>query len=209
MGKNVLTAINADITVTNSEFSNAGENVVTLIGGKYYFAHNTITNYMSLTKREMTSRSLQLLDDVKIEEQGPFMLSQAVFDNCIIDGSNSAGDLESWPLEIEIPSFSEDRKGNFRFNHCVLKLKAYEDDHFHEVSFIEKSPTYLMMGEKENKYGYDFHLDSTSVSNLLKPDLEITKKYPIDRCGVNRLNNPYGPSVGAYEFVPIKEEEAE
>ena len=209
MGKNALIAVNADITAINSEFSNAGGNVLTLAGGKYYFAHCTVTNYMSLTKREMTSRSLCLLDDITIGEEGPFSLSQATFDNCIIDGGNTAGDLESWAGEIEIPSFSEDKKGNFLFNHCLLKVKAYEDDRFREVAFIKKSLTYLKMGEKNNQYAYDFHLDSASVVDLIQPDLEITKKYPIDRCGVDRLKNPNGPTIGAYEYVPIEEEETE
>ena len=45
------------------------------------------------------------------------------------------------------------------------------------------------------------------ASGVGKADAEISRLYPIDRYGVNRLESANGPTIGAYEFVP-KEEEA-
>ena len=39
MSENLLSAINCDITAVNSEFTNAGGSVMTLIGGQYEFTH--------------------------------------------------------------------------------------------------------------------------------------------------------------------------
>lgn len=76
MGSDLFFAINCDVIATNTEFSNAGGSVLTLVGGKYYFAHCTMANYMSLTKREMASETvpldskcLYLLNNVTVDER--------------------------------------------------------------------------------------------------------------------------------------------
>ena len=93
MGSDLFFAINCDVIATNTEFSNAGGSVLTLVGGKYYFAHCTMANYMSLTKREMASETvpldskcLYLLNNVTVDGNGPYPITQAYFDNCTIDG---------------------------------------------------------------------------------------------------------------------------
>ena len=42
--------------------------------------------------------------------------------------------------------------------------------------------------------------DSVSTTGSRKADPEITKNYPIDRYGVNRLTSSNGPTIGAYEL---------
>ena len=53
-------------------------------------------------------------------------------------------------------------------------------------------------------YIYDFRLANESVG-IGKADRTISEKYPVDRYGVNRLTGEYGPSIGAYEYVPQEE----
>lgn len=222
MGSDLFYAINCDVIATNTEFSNAGGSVLILAGGKYSFTHCTMANYMSLTKREtasetipLNSKCLYLLDNVYVDKGGPYSITQAYFDNCVIDGSYEAGDLKSIG-EIEISSDQEISTRadgiadfNYRFNHCVLKAKTVSGDRFKDVLFVEKSPSYRKTGGKANKYAYDFRLDSASTVGVGKADLEVTKNYPIDRYGVNRLTSTDGPSIGAYEFVAEETDDSE
>lgn len=204
MGNDLFFAINCDVIATNTEFSNAGGSVLTLVGGSYYFAHCTMANYMSLTQREMAgetvpldSRCLYLLNNVTVDGNGPYPIARAYFDNCMIDGS--------YDVEFETDGGTD---FDYRFNHCALKAKESSNDHFQEVLFIKKVPSYRKLGGKPNKYAYDFRPDSASTIGVGEADPEITKLYPIDRYGINRLTNPDGPSLGAYEFVPEETEEA-
>ncbi len=214
MGGDLFFAINCDVVATNTEFSNAGGSVLTLAGGKYYFAHCTMANYMSLTQREtagetvpLDSKCLYLLHNVTVDGNGPYPITQAYFDNCIIDGSYEAGDFGT-SGEIEISSSTNvsakagsDTDFDYRFNHCVLKAKETVSDHLQEALFIEKTPSYRKVGGRQNKYAYDFRPDSVSTPGVGKADPEITKIYPIDRYGINRLTSPDGPTIGAYEFI--------
>lgn len=213
MNDDLLIALNCDITATNTEFTNAGGSVLTLAGGQYYFAHCTVANYMSLTQRgssdetSLDSKSLYLLSDVTIDETGPYAISQAYFDNCIIDGSYSAGDF-STSGEIIVQA-DDDADFDYRFNHCVLKAEETSGDHFNENLFIETSSSdmYRKTGGQSNKYAYDFRLASESTTGVGQADLSVTQNYPVDRYGINRLTSTYGPTIGAYEYVPEEEEE--
>ena len=216
----LLLAINCDITASNSEFSNAGGSTLALIGGKYAFAHCTVANFMSLTQRvtadeetPLDSKSLYLLHNARFEEGGPYPITQARFDNCIIDGSYTASDLdEGGEIEISADRVIASKAGNlpdfdFRFNHCVLKAQATEDSRFTDNLFTRESPSYRMTGGKANKYTYDFRPDSATTLGVGKADPEVAKRYPTDRYGISRLGNESGPAIGAYEFTPEEEKE--
>lgn len=211
MSKDLFSAINCNITATNSEFSNAKGSVVTLIGGKYYFAHCTLANYMVLltrdsqSKGEVPSKTLRIFNNATVNESGPYPIIQAQFDNCIIDGSFSAGEKELGG-ELQITSGatfkSEDTSFDFLFNHCLIKTKGEANNNFKDVIFITKSPEYIQTGEKENKYAFDFRLASDKEEGVGKADLSIARKYPKDRYGIDRLSSTNGPTIGAYEYVP-------
>ena len=216
MGGDVFTAFNCDVTATNSEFSNAGGSVLILSGGSYYLAHCTVANYMSLTQRgaasasPLDSKSLHLLHNTAAGEAPPYPILQAHFDNCLIDGSFSAGNPLSATGEIGIvaSATNEEEDFDYRFNHCVLKAQSIESEHFIETLFINpQEPPYRMTGGEANKYIYDFRLNSASTPGVGQADLEIAREYPMDRYGVNRLSSPNGPTIGAYEFVPEEDNE--
>ena len=165
MGGDVFTAFNCDVTATNSEFSNAGGSVLILSGGSYYLAHCTVANYMSLTQRgaasasPLDSKSLHLLHNTAAGEAPPYPILQAHFDNCLIDGSFSAGNPLSATGEIGIvaSATNEEEDFDYRFNHCVLKAQSIESEHFIETLFINpQEPPYRMTGGEANKYIYDF-----------------------------------------------------
>ena len=214
MDGDLLIAINCDITATNTEFSNAGGSVLTLIGGSYYFAHCTVANYMSLTQRDLSdvtsldSKCLYLLSNTTVDGSGPYPIVKAYFDNCIIDGSYSAGDFFT-SGEILLQA-DDDSEFDYLFNHCVLKAVETTGDHFEENLFNESSETlYRMTGGQSNKYVYDFRLASESTMGVGQADRSVTQNYPIDRYGVNRLTSEYGPTIGAYEYVPEETTDAD
>ena len=214
MDGDLLIAINCDITATNTEFSNAGGSVLTLIGGSYYFAHCTVANYMSLTQRDLSSvtsldsKCLYLLSNTTVDGSGPYPIVKAYFDNCIIDGSYSAGDFFT-SGEILLQA-DDDSEFDYLFNHCLLKAVETTSDHFEENLFNESSETlYRMTGGQSNKYVYDFRLASESTMGVGQADRSVTQNYPIDRYGVNRLTSEYGPTIGAYEYVPEETTDAD
>ncbi|WP_102409184.1 hypothetical protein [Parabacteroides bouchesdurhonensis] len=208
MSKQLFFAINCNVTAANSEFSNARNSVVTLVGGKYYFAHCTLANYMTLLSRDPSSQTLRLANNATVDKNGPYPITQAHFDNCIIDGSWSAGEKD-YEGEIQITSGGEWKVENtdfdYLFNHCMIKTKGVANTNFKDVIFLSKSPSYLMMGEKENKYSFDFRLASEEEEGIGKADLSIAQKYPKDRYGINRLTST-GPTIGAYEYDPSQKE---
>ena len=197
MGKSLLSAFNCHIEVDNSELSNAGEGVTNLIGGKYSFIHCTIVNYMALTPRSGSYPCLTISNNANSQT---FPLD-ATFANCIIDGSFSSGKTD-YQGEMLL-SIKEGTTFNYLFNHCVIKSKGTAGEHYTDVIFTDVSPSYKLTGGEKNKYCFDFRPDSVTTIGVGKADITISKSYPTDRYGVDRLTNN-APSIGAYEFVEQK-----
>ncbi|MDH6535476.1 hypothetical protein D0T51_09420 [Parabacteroides sp. 52] len=214
MDGTVLAAINCNIEVINTEMTNATVAIAALIGGEYRFIHSTLTNQMTLSPRrdsipyevntQKKSHTLVLSNILPgRKETAPLT---ATFDNCIIDGNYSPGIK---PLTGEILlNEQEGTTFDYRFNHCVIKtVKEDGNTNFNEVIFTKKNLAYRLLGGKDNKYAYDFHLANDTTAGVGKADPAITALYPVDRYGVNRLTSPHGPTIGAYEFVPEEKKE--
>ena len=225
MGSNILQAINCNIEVENTEFSNAGNSLAMLVGGKYRFTHCTMANYISpamISNRvARQTECLTLADNITyIKENGEeelllFPLQQAYFDNCIIDGSMSVDTTKEYSGEMFFSTDDNYMNGNddlfnYRFNHCFIKTKRIENERFIETLFVE-SPKYIKSSERNEKekyddYKYDFRLADESIG-IGKADRTISEKYPVDRFGVSRLASESEPSIGAYEYVPKEDDE--
>ena len=100
-------------------------------------------------------------------------------------------------------SIKEGTTFNYLFNHCVIKSKGTAGEHYTDVIFTDVSPSYKLTGGEKNKYCFDFRPDSVTTIGVGKADITISKSYPTDRYGVDRLTNN-APSIGAYEFVEQK-----
>jgi hypothetical protein len=224
MDRNVLEAINCDVEAINTEFSNAGECLILLAGGKYRFIHCTMANYMhgnliSNSSARLTE-CLTLSDHIVVgQDKNEYPLQEAFFDNCIIDGDLSVDTLRDYDWELRfltdlIYQKGDDLRFNYRFNHCIIKTKTVDNPRFHEVLFL-KMPRYndpdaerMRYIKSDGKYDddfydyvYDFRLAKQSIG-IGKADRAVSEQYPVDRYGVNRLTNETGPSIGAYEYVP-------
>ena len=90
----------------------------------------------------------------------------------------------------------------------MLRAKPSDDSRFNEVIFVSEGPQYRQTGGKVNKYAYDFRLDTVAAPGVGHADVAVSRLYPLDRYGVNRLESANGPTIGAYEFVPKEAEEA-
>ncbi|MDR0843778.1 MAG: hypothetical protein LBN71_01030, partial [Tannerella sp.] len=102
MDKNLLTATNAHIEASNSEFSNSSGSIAALVGGKYRFTHCTLANYKVIGNiRDINSPCLLLANEVEVDKEKKFYaLQQAWFENCIIDGNFSADTTHQFRGEI-------------------------------------------------------------------------------------------------------------
>jgi hypothetical protein len=205
MGNNLLTAVNCHIEASNSEFTNAKDSTITLVGGKYRFTHCTIATLNILGGRGVNSPSLILSNRwVAGENQTPYPLQQAYFDNCIVDGGHSVDSTHLFGGEIFFDTDEQYMQGNgetfnYRFNACFIKTARQSNERFVNSLFI-KSPSYLKTGTKEDEYMFDFRLKNESVG-IGKADRSVSEQYPVDRYGVNRLTAAEGVSIGAYEYV--------
>ncbi|MDR1407686.1 MAG: hypothetical protein LBJ23_06545 [Tannerella sp.] len=211
MSKYLLLAINCHIEASDSEFSNATDSTVALVGGKYQFTHCTIASYNILTNRNRVTPCLVLSNRwVEGTYKTSYALQQAYFDNCIIDGGHSADSTNLYSGELWFDVEDENMSGNsgtfnYRFNSCFVKTARLSNERFVNNLFIH-SPSYLKTGTKEDEYVYDFRLANKSVG-IGNADRSISEKYPVDRYGVDRLSAAEGPSIGAYEYVYQKEAE--
>jgi len=225
MDGNVLWAVNCHIEASNTEFSNAGDYLVMLSGGKYQFTHCTIANYMRMMSHNKTrftpaltlADNISYLDENGQEDKHTFPLLQAFFDNCIIDGDFPPDTTKLYQGEIRFSTDDDflngnDDQFNYHFNHCVIKTKKVDTERFNNVLFIEnvkdENTKYIKSDIKNEDdqydYIYDFRLASESMG-IGKADRSIAELFPVDRLGVNRLTSELGPSIGAYEYVPQEE----
>jgi hypothetical protein len=205
MSKYLMVAVNCHIEASDSEFSNATDSTLTLVGGKYQFTHCTIASYNILTNRNRVVPCLILSSLWGMgESETPYALRQAYFDNCIVDGGHSADSTRLYAGEIQFYTEDGNEPGNsetfnYRFNSCFVKTARQNSERFVNCLFI-KSPSYLKTGTREDEYVFDFRLANESVG-IGMADRSVSEQYPVDRYGVDRLSAAGGPSIGAYEYV--------
>jgi hypothetical protein len=221
MGANGIYAVNCHIEAVNTELSNAGKYLLMLAGGKYQFIHCSVINYMpSVSGTSIrTTPTLILSNNLQNgEDNRTLPLSQAFFDNCIIDGNGNNSAANDPPFssgEIRFSTsetsdqYGHDERFNYRFNHCFIKMRTVISHRFISCLF-EQSPTYIKSKatNKDNRldFVFDFHLGNNASIGIGKADRSISELYPVDMDGINRLTSPLGPSIGAYEFTNQEEE---
>jgi len=207
----LLTAINCHIEASGSEFTNAAGNTVCLIGGRHRFAHCTLANFIVLTTRQ-GAPTLILADTARIDNTPHhYPLTEARFDNCLIDGSISGDTTRTYRGEIALISRNGDTAGsdafNYRFTTCYILTKAITNNtRFDRCLFgFSQKPIYLKSGTRKQAYAYDFRLANKSVG-IGAADRTVAAEFPTDRYGVSRLTGSTAPTIGAYEHAHQPEE---
>jgi hypothetical protein len=216
MSGSLLTSVNCRIEAANSEFTNATNAVLMLVGGDCRFTHCTVASHKKIGNpgRDVRTPCLILANRLETDDgEQSFPLLQARFENCIVDGSFPADSTQLYRGELLFSTTSEEEAYgnettfNYRFNACLLKTARVENARFTGNLFIQ-SPTYLKTGTKEEGYAFDFRLAEKSAG-IGKGDRSVAEEYPEDRYGINRLSGETSPTIGAYEYVPQKEDTEE
>lgn len=206
MSYNILQAVNCHIEASNSQFTNATDSTVALIGGKHQFTHCTLANPGVLGKSRTPNCPCLILGNKLTvnNETLPYPLLEAYFDNCIVDGSNAYDTTKLYKGEIMLSVQHEAEQAgseqfNYRFQSCYLGTARIENSRFVENVF-GKRPTFLKTGIKDDHFIFDYRLANKSAG-IGKANRAVAEKYPTDLYGTNRLTSETGPSVGAYEYV--------
>ncbi|MDH6389282.1 hypothetical protein M2480_000240 [Parabacteroides sp. PFB2-12] len=211
MGGNLLKAVNCDIEVINTELSNARDTLVAIRGGKADFIHCTLANYMSVAGRRDTTFTLYLSNNLSKEQTAPLTVR---FDNSLIDGNRNAGKSHTEMGGEIFFDRNENETFAYHFNHCLIKTAIEEDPNYTNVLTIPASTgssytLFFKTGSKKNEYSYDFRIAKNDVVAVRNADPEVAARYPIDRYGVSRTEGAFAPTIGAYEFIHLEEEETE
>ncbi|MGM9760363.1 MAG: hypothetical protein ACI30I_09690 [Parabacteroides sp.] len=201
MKGNALTAVNCRMDVSDTEISNASGAALLLAGGSYELTHCTVANYMRLALVDSLQKvGVALLNTLSEQEDYPV---NARFRNCIIDGGGSNELLLNLTDRVS---------AEYQFDHCMIKLRntpEVSDSHYTDCQIRSWSPTYRSVGTSDTDYVYDFRLASDTTLCVGAADVEVSRQYPVDRLGVDRLQSEKGPSIGAYEYVTLEDEEEE
>lgn len=185
----VLTASHSWIEAEGCEFSDAGNSVVKLCGGKMRFVNCTLANYYLFSVISGSILNLGYVSEDKNNSTDPLM--DAHFDNCLIYGNTSdlnIGDLTGT---------------NVYFRNCLLKSRGSDDDNFLSCVWGGKPKFYTIREE----YIFDYRLKNESDAIGTGNSSLCPQAARIDRYGVNRINAEGGIDIGAYTWVKNEDEE--
>ncbi len=193
---NALETTMARVDVTNSLIANARGNCVKIVGGSVRFVHCTIANFYVWKQRDV---ALTLHNSV---EGRPAPLREALFANCIIEGSRTdeiMGYLTT--LGDSVPDAR-----NYLFVSSLLNTVNDGDSCFVNNLFDDKENTpfaaeHFGLIDHEN-FKYDFHLtDSASARGIAAKEYSVLLKYDLD--GVERPDTL--ADAGCFQYVPLPE----
>ena len=182
----VLTSLHSWVEAEGTEFSDAGGNVVAMIGGKVRFVNCTLANYYLFSA---IGGAILGLDYVLPEDEQPGVpLMDARFDNCVIYGIASdinIGDLTNSQVFLR---------------NCVLKSAGENDDNFINCVW-EGDPLFFTVRED---YIFDYRLKNESMA-IGAGDVNLCPmSVAIDRYGENRFNRE---TIDAGAYVWVEQEE--
>lgn len=178
------------IDAINTELTNARGKTTYLVGGKYLFTHCTFANYFRFASPEHPV--LILTNYLESPVQTIIPITQANFNNCIIDGKIGN--------ELRIMDASSD-KGiasilEYRFDHCLIRTKQIESPRFIETIWDQQAD---FINTADKGYQFDFRIDSNSKARQSGNKI-YSLEYPLDRYGVARSSDER-PDIGAYQWV--------
>lgn len=183
----VLTSLHSWVEAEGTELSDAGGNVVALVGGKVRFVNCTLANYYLFSAIDGAILGLGYV--LPEEEQQGVPLMDGRFDNCVIYGiakDINIGDLTG---------------SNVLLRNCLLKSAGEDDDNFINCVW-EGDPMYFTIRED---YIFDYRLKNESMA-IGKGDASLCPvDATLDRYGVNRFAGE-AFDIGAYVWVKQEEE---
>jgi hypothetical protein len=200
----LIHAVNCNMVAENCEFSNAKDALLHLIGGAYRFTHCTIANYYPNISAETgwgkTDNETLILTDTYYPEDGQtgepqhYPITNADFYNTIITGGMASSEI-----------YYDEKPETFihvYFRNCLIPNEGFNDDDFVNCIFHE-DPLLIKTNPFDNDTKtfipvFDFRLQEESPLRKVA-DFEISKQFPRDLNGVNRLEDDQS-DMGAYEY---------
>jgi hypothetical protein len=183
-----LAVIKGNIEAVNSVFSHCGKYCISIrAGGSYSFVQCTIFNIWDWGYR--------LTPSLFVSEK-PVMAGGTARELYLdIDNSSIYGDLIS---EIEIEGGSKSLKGNYFFDHCLIRLDTITCGFWNREWFpgviVNKDPKFI------DHFSWDFRPDTLSPL-IDRGDPQYLVEFPVDIRGASRLTDGF-PDIGAYERIP-------
>ncbi len=188
-------AMKSKIYAYNCVIANVGYyNTALLLGGDYQFYHTTFTNNSGNTSNQLLNTETLTISNYLVNSANGAKyvgdLTQAIFGNCIISGSNAD--------ELKI-SLDKQGKSNYQFDHCLIQIsdtfKLQNPDRF--LSLIRNiKPRFI------NPQKGIYELDTLSVAKDSGKE-SFVKIVPYDLKGTDRSTD-MGPDLGAFERVEKK-----
>ncbi len=195
---NALETTMSHIDVRNSLIANARGNCVKVVGGSVRFVHCTIANFYVWKQREV---ALALHNSI---DGAPAPLREALFANCIIEGSRNdeiMGYLSAFGDTVPDAV-------NYRFVSSLINTIEEENDGFVNVVYDKKDVAPFAKEHfrliDNSIFKYDFHLsDSTTARGIAAGAYSSQLRYDLD--GVLRPDSL--ADAGCFQYVPLSEEE--
>ena len=187
-----LVAQNSDITVINTEISNAGVHCVYLNGGKHSFIHCTISNYFSGGYQPVSRKGGP---SVMIMDLGRIAPMETYFYNSVVMGNveNEFGLVTQFPKQY---------KGAFTHSYIRQKQDTAEVAQYSNIRWYERNDTVFRQPyyDIEEQTYFDFIPDSVSpLRGLADPEITTRYKLEIDLRGNHRMIDGR-PDAGAYQW---------
>lgn len=183
-------AKSASITGENLVLGSAGSHSLYCnLGGDYSFKHCTIANYWVNGFRAGTALKIDTDPDDQSND-----LTNAVFINCIVDGSKSQ--------EISL-NINNQNNFNFSFTNCLITFEEngqsvddplydFENSNLYSNNLFNQPVGFV------DSFDGNFRIDETSAAKD-NAQLEAALQIPQDLLGIDRT---LMPDIGPYEITP-------
>lgn len=184
---------NTQANIINTQISNALCHCVNITGGNANFIHCTIAQFYGFS---IPGEALKI---GTIDRKRQSDIQSIVFSNCLITG------LQNDVLKGEFTDDIDSDEVNYLFNSCVLRTTEVDNDHYQNITwenYRNDKDENTLQGSKQfqlyntQNFLFDFRLNSNSIA-VGACDHIISLKYPYDRDGKDRTENP---AAGCYQF---------
>ena len=180
--KNVLTEVNAWIEAEGTEFSDAGNDVMQLTGGRTRLTNCTLTNYYLFDA--IKGQLIELARLTAFEGATSVIELEGDLNNCILYGNCdelNAGDLTGT---------------KFYLRYCLLKNKGTDDANFMSIVW-EGQPEFML---QRDKYIFDYRLKTDSQAIQAGSRALCPEAARYDRYGRDRYAGGPAVDIGAYVY---------
>lgn len=187
-----LSLTSCQAIIGNCLLSNAGGNVVSILGGNYEFVHCTLANYYSWAIRKGVSLFIK-------NEQNKiyYPITMAAFRNCIIAGSSGDEINGGRGDDASIPY-------NYYFSYSLINSIEDQNDKITNVVW-KKDNFFSLINTDDQLYNFELNKKSAAIDIGKAED---ALNYPLDLKGVSRQTDK-APDAGCYEYIPTDDEPAD